>query len=170
MPSWLCGGVAYLNRALHSAAGTKSDSATPTSISTMHHVLYVFNESYVLYTKKMRPGVIAHARYARYDRHTRNKAGKMPNTLGTAADIEQRLNDGAWLKPGEVGVLFGRTRWAVINWLKTGVDIDGQRYYFAWRKGTGGHREIDPADVQDALKAHRAPRETHRAAERNSES
>lgn len=74
----------------------------------------------------------------------------------TAAEIERRLNEGAWLKPGEVATLFGKSRWTVINWLKNGVKIGDERYYVGWRPTVGGHRELDPYDVTKALAASRA--------------
>jgi hypothetical protein len=74
-------------------------------------------------------------------------------TTWGAADVEKRLNDGAWLKPGEVATLFGKSRWAVINWIKTGVKIGDERYRIEARPTTGGHRELNPAHVKAALDA-----------------
>lgn len=99
---------------------------------------------------------------ARYDRYTYMRARVMGHE--TAADIERRLNEGAWLKPGEVAVLFNRSRWAVVGWLKNGLRIGGERYYIGYRETVGGHRELDPADVRKALTAFRAI-QTRRSAE-----
>lgn len=77
---------------------------------------------------------------------------------GTAAEIEKRLNDGAWLRPGEVGVLFGKSRWTVINWVKNGYRLDGERYIIGYRETGGGHRELDPDDVRKLLDAYRTRR------------
>lgn len=77
---------------------------------------------------------------------------------GTAAEIEKRLTDGDWLKPGEVAALFGRSRWAVNGWLKNGVKIAGERYYIGYRETPGGHRECDPEDIRTVLAAYRVRR------------
>jgi hypothetical protein len=108
--------------------------------------------------------VIAWPVSAHYHRYNRTQARAMTN--GTAADIERRLNDGAWLKPGEVAVLFDRSRWAVVGWLKNGLRIGGERYYLGYRETVGGHREIDPHDVRAALDAYRTVRQ-RRTAEPN---
>lgn len=100
--------------------------------------------------------VIALQVNARYDRHKRAKVGAMSD--GTAAEIEQRLNDGAWLKPGEVATLFGRSRWAVDGWIKNGVRVKGERYYLGFRETPGGHRELDPDDVKKVLAAYHTRR------------
>lgn len=78
----------------------------------------------------------------------------------TTAELEQRLDRGDWLKPGEVGVLFGKSRWTVINWITNGYRVgDGdERIYIGYRTSGGGHRELDPADVKRALAAYRRRR------------
>lgn len=88
---------------------------------------------------------LAPVRHVRYDLHNfHTEIGAMSADL---ADIEKRLNAGAWLRPGEVGALFGRTRWAVNYWMQTGK--------IGFRKSPGGHREADPDDVKRILAEHR---------------
>jgi hypothetical protein len=65
---------------------------------------------------------------------------------------------GSPLRPGEVATLFGRSRWAVIDWLKKGVLVNGERHFIGFRTSPGGHRELDPADVAKVLAAHRVRR------------
>lgn len=77
---------------------------------------------------------------------------------GSAAEIEQRLNEGAWLRPGEVAVLFGKSRWTVINWIKNGYKAGGERITLHYHETGGGHRELDPDDVKRALAAYRTRR------------
>lgn len=48
-----------------------------------------------------------------------------------------------WLKPAEVASLFGRKRWAAINWMKSGK--------LGYRTDPSGYRECDPADVLKML-------------------
>jgi len=60
-----------------------------------------------------------------------------------AADIERRLDAGEWLRPGDVGVLFGRTRYAVDDWMNAGK--------LRFRRSPGGHREAHPEDVRRLL-------------------
>lgn len=80
----------------------------------------------------------------------------MPNNMGTAAEIEKRLNEGAWLKPGEVGVLFGKSRWSAINWMTgKGVKLGSTYHRLRWKYSTGGHRIVNPDDVRAALKIFR---------------
>jgi hypothetical protein len=122
----------------------------------MPHVLYVSNVTYEVYIEKMGYPLIACPPHGRYDRNGCNRAGAM--TDETAAEIEKRLNDGAWLRPGEVATLFGRSRWAVIDWLKKGVLVNGERHFIGFRTSPGGHRELDPADVAKVLAAHRVRR------------
>lgn len=100
--------------------------------------------------------VIAWQVNARYHRHNPTEARAMGDA--TAGEIEQRLNDGDWLKPGEVATLFGKSRWAVDNWLKKGVRIKGERYWIGYRETPGGHRECDPADIAKILAAYRVRR------------
>lgn len=77
---------------------------------------------------------------------------------GTAAEIERRLNEGAWLKPGEVATLFGKSRWTVINWIKNGYRIGGERILIGYRESSSGHRVLDPDDVKKILSAYRVRR------------
>lgn len=61
----------------------------------------------------------------------------------TADEVQRQLDDGAWLKPGAVGVLFGVSRFTVDDWLKAGR--------IGYRKTVGGQRECDPDDVRALL-------------------
>lgn len=67
--------------------------------------------------------------------------------MDDAADIEAQLNAGAWLSPGRVAVLFGRTRYAVDDWLNAGK--------LRYRRTPGGHRELNPEDVRRLLDEYR---------------
>lgn len=60
-----------------------------------------------------------------------------------AAEIEQRLRDGAWLTPGEVAAVLGVDRRTVDRMLR--ADPPVLRYQV--KPGLGRHRECDPADV-----------------------
>lgn len=86
--------------------------------------------------------------------------GNTTSAAGDAADIERRLREGAWLRPGEVGALFGKSRWAVDYWLRKGVKVRGEteRRMIGFRESPGGHRECDPADVIALLDAYRTRR------------
>lgn len=81
-----------------------------------------------------------------------------PATLASAAtiatmakspeELEQRLDAGAWLLPGEVAVLLGVDRSTVIRaYLKP----DPPRIRFRKRAGSGRYRECHPEDVRREL-------------------
>lgn len=67
-------------------------------------------------------------------------------------EIEQRLERGDWLPPGDVAVLFDVTRYAVDYWLKQGRTRYGPLHY---RRTAGGHRLCDPADVRHMVEEYR---------------
>jgi hypothetical protein len=63
--------------------------------------------------------------------------------LADAASLRAKLDAGTWLKPAEVGVLFGVTRWAIIDWIKAGR--------IGVRRLPSGYRLCDPDDVKRLL-------------------
>lgn len=67
--------------------------------------------------------------------------------MDDADKIERQLNAGVWLSPGRVGVLFGRSRYAVDDWLNAGK--------IRYRRTPGGHRELNPDDVRQLLAEYR---------------
>jgi hypothetical protein len=100
------------------------------------------------------------ARHDRYDRHICTGVEIMAEDSADAAGIERRLRTGAWLRPGEVGILFGKSRWAVDYWLRKGVKVRGEtdRRMIGFRESPGGWRECDPDDVSALLDAYRTRR------------
>lgn len=75
------------------------------------------------------------------------------------AEIEARLAAGEWLRPGQVATLFGKSRWAVDGWLRSGARMaNGERYFIAYRESPGGWRELDPEDVRKVLADYRTRR------------
>jgi hypothetical protein len=82
----------------------------------------------------------------------------MPRATATPAELEQRLQAGEWLHPGEVATLFGMTRGAVVYWLNNGVMLDGSRFRIRFTKSPGGWRSCNPEDVTRVLAAHRRER------------
>lgn len=113
------------------------------------------------YTCGMSSQVIALRCYTRYDHH--DSTEKRTVVEETPAAIEQRLKAGVTLTPGEVGRLFGKSRWAVDYWLKNGARIRGadgkwQRFYIHFTETAGGHRLCDPQDVLRLLEATRQRR------------
>lgn len=64
-----------------------------------------------------------------------------------AAEIERRLDEGAWLRTGDVAVLFEATRQDVDHWIGAGK--------FRYRRTPGGHRLLHPEDVRRELDAFR---------------
>lgn len=65
-----------------------------------------------------------------------------------ADEIEQRLNRGEWLRPGEVALLLEVARSTVHNWLTRGR----LRYR---QRPVSGYRECHPEDVQQMLAQYR---------------
>ena len=59
------------------------------------------------------------------------------------AELRRRLEAGEWLLPGEVGALFGKSRFTVDYWLTTGK--------IKYKRGPGRIRTCDPADVRRLL-------------------
>lgn len=117
----------------------------------------------IAYTGGMTSPPIAAQPHARYDLYEKARVRAMADeTAETAADIERRLREGAWLKPGEVATLFGKSRWAVDYWLRKGVKIHGQdeRLMIGYRESPGRHRECDPADIVRLLESYRTRRTT----------
>jgi predicted site-specific integrase-resolvase len=61
----------------------------------------------------------------------------------TAAEVQAKLDAGAWLKSGALAILFGVDRSTVDDWIGKGL--------LGYRRTVGGHRECDPADVRKLL-------------------
>jgi hypothetical protein len=59
------------------------------------------------------------------------------------ATLRARLDADEWLLPGEVGELFGKSRFTVRNWLNAGK--------LGYRRTPGNQRECNPEDVRRLL-------------------
>lgn len=73
-----------------------------------------------------------------------------PDTITTmsAEEIEQRLDRGEWLLPGEVAKLLGINRSTVI---RSYLLPDPPLIRYKRRAGRGGYRECHPEDVRRVL-------------------
>ncbi|HEV2928302.1 MAG TPA: helix-turn-helix domain-containing protein [Propionibacteriaceae bacterium] len=67
------------------------------------------------------------------------------------AAIERRLDDGEWLRPGEVAALFGTTRTSIHRWLRAGRIRHR-------RRGPRQDRFLNPEDVRRELDEYRRER------------
>ena len=74
------------------------------------------------------------------------------------AEVERRLDEGEWLKIGDLMVLFDASRSMVDRWLRNGVTIGGQRIVLGYQLLPGDIREVDPADVRRLLAERRKRR------------
>jgi hypothetical protein len=101
-----------------------------------------------------------------YDPHIPVKARTVDDDRGQQAEqaeqlaeeTERRLAEGAWLRVGEVALLFGVSRFAVDYWIKNGGTVNGERFFPTYRKTFGGWRELDPVDVKLLLDSYRKRR------------
>lgn len=66
------------------------------------------------------------------------------------AELERRLDSGAWLRPTEVAMLFGRSRQSIDRWIRAGK--------IAYRRDPSGRRELKPEDVRRELDEYRRER------------
>jgi hypothetical protein len=92
--------------------------------------------------------LIDHSCHGRYDHrdeqatYSRGDRVNRPKRADVAA-LRQRLEAGEWLVPGEVGALFGKTRFVIDYWLTTGK--------IRYRRTPGRVRECNPEDVRKLL-------------------
>lgn len=68
-----------------------------------------------------------------------------------ATEIEKRLNDGEWLRIGDLMILFGASRSAVDRWLRKGANFPGGRLVIRYRVDPSGDRLCMPEDIQAVL-------------------
>ncbi|WP_416902785.1 hypothetical protein [Micromonospora echinospora] len=66
----------------------------------------------------------------------------------TAEDLEHRLDQGAWLLPGEVAKLLGIDRTTVI---RAYLNPEPPKIRYRLRAGSGRYRECHPEDVRREL-------------------
>lgn len=77
-------------------------------------------------------------------------------TENPAQAARDKLAVGTWLLPGELGALFGATRFQAGRWMNRGaIVIAGQTYPLRCRpRLLGSYREANPTDVAAALRAY----------------
>ena len=71
-------------------------------------------------------------------------------------EVERRLNQGEWLKIGDLMVLFGQlgkpaSRSAVDRWLRKGANFPNGRILIRYRIDPSGDRLCNPEDVAEVL-------------------
>lgn len=76
------------------------------------------------------------------------------------ADIERRLNEGEWLRIGDLMVLFGRGgkpagRSSVDRWLRKGATFGTKRVAIRYTIDPSGDRLANPDDVKVVLEESR---------------
>lgn len=76
-------------------------------------------------------------------------------------ELERKLDAGAWLRPGEVALLFDTSRQSVDRWIRSGK--------ISYRRQPAGWRILNPVDVRRELDEYRRERRSGETAEPDSD-
>lgn len=67
------------------------------------------------------------------------------------AAVERRLNEGEWLKIGDLIVLFGASRSSVDRWINKGARFGKRRMLIRYKIDPSGERLCMPDDIRAVL-------------------